>query len=394
VVRDTNSPPENVVRDSNSPPQDVATGTWLEAAWVTFWLLNLVAMVISPRWQPIPFSLIWVSFALLYGYRGWEPRPALWLLTAIACSTGAVIGLDVDRGRGPAVSLGEIPLLVAMFLVLVWGCERARGGAENARLLTTQRRFLQDASHQLRTPITIALGHAELLARDLEGRAEHRDIRVVVGELTRLKSLSERLLVIAAAQEPDFLAPEPVALDRLVAAAADRWRSAAQRRWQFGPLAQVTVVADRDRLGMALDALLENAIQHTAAGDVIKLSVLHADHAGLARMIIDDSGAGIPRAELGHVFDRFHTGAGHPRGTGLGLALVRAIAQAHGGEVRVRSVPDAGSRFEILLPASTPAAELPAGRIAPAGQAAAAQPGQPIRVTGAGTARSAGRQPG
>jgi two-component system, OmpR family, sensor kinase len=377
-----------VVRDPDSPPHDVGTGAWLEAAWVTFWLLSLVLMVFSPRWQLIPFSLIWLSFGLLYGFRAWEPRPALWLLTAVACSTAAVIGLDSERGRGPTVSLGEIPLLVAVFGVLIWSCERAGGGEQHVRMLTSQRRFLQDAAHQLRTPITIALGHAELLERELLGRSEHRDIRVIVGELTRLKRLSERLLVIAASQEPDFLAAEPVALDRLAAAALARWRSAAQRRWKLGPLTPVTVEADRERLGMALDALLENAIQHTSAGDVITLSVLPADHGGLAHMIIDDSGTGIPRAELAHIFDRFHTGSGRPRGTGLGLALVRAIAQAHGGEVRVRSAPDAGSRFEILLPIAASATEIPA-RATMAGAAA-----EVLRVTEAGTARLGGRQSG
>jgi signal transduction histidine kinase len=378
------------VPDTSSPPDDAATG-WLEAAWVTFWLLNLVAMVVFARWQEIPFSLIWASFALLYGFRAWEQKPARWLLAAVAASTAAVIALDVGRGVGPTVSLTEIPLLAVMFLVLAWACERARGGGESARRLATQRRFLQDASHQLRTPITIALGHAELLERELAGRSEHRDIRVVVGELTRLKSLSERLLVIAAAEDPDFLAPEPVELGRVTAAALHRWRPAAQRRWQLGPLAEVTVAADRDRLGMALDALLENAIQHTSAGDVIRLSVLGADHSGLASMIIEDSGTGIPRAELAHIFDRFHTGsdAGRPRGTGLGLALVRAIARGHGGEVRVHSAPDSGSRFEILLPVLTAAAELPATRVSPAGRAAPA-----ARVTEPGTAPSAGRQPG
>src|SRR5581483_3778153 len=103
---------------------------------------------------------------------------------------------------------------------------------ENARLLATQRRFLQDASHQLRTPITIALGHAELLARELTERTERRDIQIVVGELTRLRRLGERLLVIAASEDPDFLRPEPVALDRFTMDVIRRWRPTAERQWR------------------------------------------------------------------------------------------------------------------------------------------------------------------
>src|SRR4029077_1225173 len=106
-------------------------------------------------------------------------------------------------------------LMAAMFGMMVWHAQRrltayrvsARISAENARLLATPRPFLQDASHQLRTPITIALGHAELLASELagSGRAEERDIGVVVGELVRPRRLRERPVMIGAAGGPHVL---------------------------------------------------------------------------------------------------------------------------------------------------------------------------------------------
>ena len=137
-------------------------------------------------------------------------------------TTFAAIGWDVYIGAQSVDELNEVPLMAAMFWMMVWHAqrgwpptsERDLVSDENARLLATQRRFLQDASHQLRTPITIALGHAELLARELTERTERRDIQVVVGELTRLRRLGERLLIIAASEDPGFLRPEPVALDR------------------------------------------------------------------------------------------------------------------------------------------------------------------------------------
>src|SRR5258705_1427213 len=139
-------------------------------------------------------------------------------------TTFAAISWDVYRGAQSADELNEVPLMAMMFWLMVWHAQRRLDADherdlvsdENARLLATQRRFLQDASHQLRTPITIALGHAELLASGLagSGRAEERDIGVVVGELVRLRRLGERLLMIAAAEDPAFLRPEPVALDR------------------------------------------------------------------------------------------------------------------------------------------------------------------------------------
>jgi signal transduction histidine kinase len=258
--------------------------------------------------------------------------------------------------------LNEVPLMAAMFWLMVWhsqrrvaaDAERALVSEENARLLATQRRFLQDASHQLRTPITIALGHSELLARELAGRQEGRDIEVVVGELARLRRLGERLLVIAGSEDPDFLRPEPVALDQFTMEVLRKWMPTAQRRWQFGRLDSAVVSADLERLGLAVDALLENAVRHTGDGDLIQLSVDAAGRAGEARIIIADSGTGIAPAELEHVFDRFRTAppADGSRGTGLGLALVRAVAHAHGGDVRVRSTPGAGSEFEFALPAA------------------------------------------
>jgi two-component system, OmpR family, sensor kinase len=265
--------------------------------------------------------------------------------------------------------LAGLALAAVALLVLTWhsrrtqsaAARRARAGEENGRLLALQRRFLQDVSHQLRTPITIALGHAELLAQELADRSEQRDIHVVVGELTRLKRLSERLLLIAASEDPEFLRLTPVALDSLLSEALCRWRPTASRGWQIERLDDVTAPADPDRLRLALDALVENAVQHTAAGDAIRLSVLRDDRAGSARLVVEDTGEGIAPAELDHIFERFRTGSSHggPRGTGLGLALVRAVALGHGGEVLVRSTPGAGSRFELMLPMTPPTREYP-----------------------------------
>jgi signal transduction histidine kinase len=308
-------------------------GGWLDLAWLLLWLLGLAAILVVAPWEAIAFHLIWVSFGLMI----WHAR---------------------RRQAADAAS--------------------ARVSAANSRLLAAQVQFLQDASHQLRTPITIALGHAELLAGDLTGHQEGRDIEVVLGELNQLRRIAERLLVIAAAEGPEFLQAEPVELDGFVLEILHRWRPTADRRWQLGRLDKVTVRADRERLGLAVDALLENALRHTANGDVIKLSVAAAGPWQPVRLSVADTGQGIPAALLPHVFDRFRSGdagsgpglgaadrpdggagsssgAGSgppPRGTGLGLALVSAVARAHGGDIAVRSEPGLGSEFELLLPAS------------------------------------------
>ncbi len=348
---------------------------WLDLAWVGFLLLNLAAIVIFQRWERIGFHLIWISVTLLYGFRIWPARQTLWVLAAVSLGTFAATGADVLRHTEPPGELTEVPLMAAMFSAMVWHARgrlaadsgRARVREQNARLLATQRRFPRDASDQLRTPGTIALGHAEFPARELAGQQQH-DIHVVAGELTRLRILGERLLIIAAAQNPDFLHPGPVALDEFIGEAFGRWQPTAPRDWQLGQLAPATAGVDRARLGLAVDALLENAVQHTGPDDLIRLSVCQGDKTAVARIVIEDGGAGIPQDELAHIFDRFRTGSniGTPGGAGLGLALVRSIVRGHRGEVRVHSTMGAGSKFELMLPAITAAGGGPSGVPAPA----------------------------
>ena len=283
-----------------------------------------------------------------------------WLLLGLLSLAGLAALLTFARRESMIFCPVWLGLILASGLALMWHGDRGRSAAagsgraveETGQLLANQRTFLQDAAHQLKTPITIALGHAELLAAELAGHREQQDVYVMVGELTRLKSLSERLLLIAASQDPEFLCLAPVALDGFLVEALRRWQPTARRVWATGRLDAATVPADHERLGLALDALLENAVQHTGPGDTIRLSVRQDDEAKSARLIIEDSGEGIMPAEIDHIFERFRTGParGGPRGTGLGLTLVRAVALGHGGAVQVRSTPGAGSSFELVLP--------------------------------------------
>jgi signal transduction histidine kinase len=330
-------------------------------AWVLIALLNLAAIAAWPSWDTIPFHLISIGFALLYWLRVWDADPMLWGIGIVLITTVTGIGIDVLRDARSVEEVSEVPLLAAMFVAVVWHAnrritadsERRLMGEENARLLAAQRRLLQDASHHLRTPITIALTYAELLARDLTGQQEMRDIQMVIGEMTRLRRLSERLLVIAASEDPEFLRLEPLALGDFAVAAIERWQLTAQRRWKLGRLDSAIVMADAERLGLAVDALLENAVRYTVPDDAIEVRVV-CDNEGLVRLGVSDSGSGIADEDLAYVFDRFRTGGiGAVRGTGLGLALVRAVAHAHGGSATVRSTLGQGSDLEILLPAVT-----------------------------------------
>ncbi len=334
----------------------------LDVIWAAFSALNLIAIYWFAFWETIPFHFIWISLTLLYGFRSWPTRPTMWILGAVMVTTASGIGLDVWRGSEPLEELTEVPLMAAVFVATVWHSQRKLAAEHsvrlisehNARLLTDQRQFLQDAAHQLRTPITIALGHAELLATDLSGEQQGEDIGVVIGELSRLRRISERLLLIAAAGDPAFLHAEYVQLDQLITDHVRRWRPTISQHLRIGQLDAVTVRADRERLGLALDALIENAVRHTGNDGDIQLSVIR-DYPGMSvRIIVADAGSGIPADQLPLIFDRFRTSDGSavprngpgspPRARGSARARRRRDRPEYARQgQRVRTVP-AGAR--------------------------------------------------
>jgi signal transduction histidine kinase len=332
---------------------------WLDLVWVGFALANLVAMALAPRWETVPFHFIWVSLTILYGYRVWEPRVTAGLLAAVVVSTGVLLVHDVVQHAQPADELTEVPLMGAMFLAMVWHAQRRRSAMEdlrrvsdaNLRLLRRERQFIQDASHELRTPITVALGHAELVERASREPERAEDVRIVVDELQRLRRLADRLLLLATSEDPDFLSRSPVQVEQLLAAILQRWAPIG-RRWRLDPSEPVTVVGDADRLGLALDALVENAVKHTSPGDEIRLSAKR--QGDLVAMVVADSGTGMPADRLERIFERFARLDGSRSrdlgGVGLGLAIVKAIMRAHGGTVAVESTPGCGSVFQLVLP--------------------------------------------
>jgi signal transduction histidine kinase len=333
----------------------------VDIAWAVFIVLNLIAMRLIPAWQTVPFLVIWISLTAIYGFRLWHLGSTVLTVAVVTLATGGIIGWQVVRGKQDGDYLAEVPLLAAMFVVMAWHARRRaaameeikRVSAHNLLLLGRQRQLLQDVSHELGTPITIALGHAELITHAATDQAIAKDARVAVDELLRMRRLANRLVLLASTDGPDFLHLAPVDTAELVMEILDRW-SQTPRRWSFGALAEARVQADRDRLTLALDALIENAVDHTGPDGRIELSA-RRDGAEII-FAVKDSGSGIPAAEIGQIFERFtRVGTGRSRetgGFGLGLAVVKAIAEAHHGSVQVRSTVGVGSEFELALPAS------------------------------------------
>ncbi|HWX45791.1 MAG TPA: HAMP domain-containing sensor histidine kinase [Solirubrobacteraceae bacterium] len=237
-----------------------------------------------------------------------------------------------------------------------------------------QRAFVADASHELRTPLTVIRGQLEVLAAQEEpAPAEVRRVeRLVQAEITRITRLVDDLLLLAKAEQTNFLRLEPLDLPAFL---EDLWEGVvplAPRRFELAPPPSGTLVADPDRLAQALRNLLANAIAHTGGGGrgsgLVHLEVERPGELGpgWVRFVVRDDGPGISPEQRERVFDRFHrTDAARDRasgGTGLGLAIVRAIAEAHGGRVAATAAEGGGARMELDLPRFTPGERTDKGR--------------------------------
>lgn len=207
----------------------------------------------------------------------------------------------------------------------------------------SQRQFLNDAGHELRTPITIVRGHLEVLGDDPQERRE--TVALVVDELERMRRLVDDLVVLARAEQPDFLDLAPVDVAELAAEIVRKAERIADRSWVLARADEGMIVADRQRLTQALVQLVQNAVEHTGDGDAITLSAVHT--ASGARFSVSDTGQGFRGVNPDGLFDRFVGERGD--GTGLGLAIVRAIAEAHGGRASAREAPGGGATVTISV---------------------------------------------
>lgn len=212
-----------------------------------------------------------------------------------------------------------------------------------------QRDFISDAGHELRTPITIIRGHLELLGDDPDEQRETLDL--VTDELDRMSRFVDDLLLLAKAEQPNFLRLEIVDVASLAEELFAKAKALGDRHWRLENLAQGRIVGDRQRLTQAVMNLAQNATQHTQPNDTITLGTALDRH--MVRFWVRDTGEGIPQTEQTRIFERFARASSSGRrseGAGLGLAIVRAIAQAHGGTIELVSRPQQGSTFTLVIP--------------------------------------------
>jgi two-component system OmpR family sensor kinase len=323
----------------------------LEVAWGVFAAANFAVLFALIDYQTVPFHFVWVSLTLLYGARVWGMGMTLAVLAAVCSASALTLGYAVSQDVVSADELTEIPLMSAMFLVMVWYARRREAALDQARRAAgREREFIRDASHQLKTPLAVARGLADLLRDSEPSRARRRDIGDLVEELDRLGKIARSLVILEVAEQPDSLVRADIDVEDLVVSAVRRWSRGVQRAWRVDVALEGTLAGDRERLDAALDAIVENAIQATDESDTVAVRAFAAGTDAIVE--VTDTGVGIPEDLLPRIFDRFSRGRPMPgkHGTGLGLPIAKAIVEAHGGTISARSVPGDSTTVAIRLP--------------------------------------------
>lgn len=261
-------------------------------------------------------------------------------LRAVADTTRVISDTDLSR-RVPSRGNGdELDRLVTTINGML---DRVESG------VSAQRRFIDDAGHELRTPITIVRGHLEVV--DAHDPQDVRStVALVDDELVRMNRMVSDLLLLAHSEQPSFLHPDTVDVGALTQEAFEKVTSLADRDFKLETVARAVAVLDPQRITQALVALADNACRFTEEGGWIGVGSQLSG--GWLRFWVSDSGPGVSDVDRARIFERFARGGGRrSEGAGLGLSIVRAIAVAHGGDVLVDSVPGRGATFTVAIPA-------------------------------------------
>ena len=277
------------------------------------------------------------------GLPGGRPDPAP--LADVAATARTISGTNLS-GRVPQRD-GPTDEIAALAGTLNAMLDRVQSGVQS------QRRFVDDAGHELRTPITIVRGHLDVV--DATDPADVREtVELVDDELDRMNRLVSDMLSLTRAEQPSLLQLETVDVATFTRDLFGKLARLARRDWRLESVARVHVRMDRQRITQAVVALADNATRYTDDGGRIALGSETADDR--LRIWVADDGPGVDPAEHRRVFRRFARGDARPRseGAGLGLSIVEAIARTHGGRVLLESTPGHGATFTIELPMDRP----------------------------------------
>lgn len=258
----------------------------------------------------------------------------------LARGAAAVREEDLSH-RIPVTGSGELADLTSAFNAMLDRVEES---------FSTQRAFLDDAGHELRTPVTIMRGHLEVASPGEPLGEATREL--ILDELDRMGRIVDDLLVLAKADQPDFVSPAPTDVADLTVEIVEKSKFLGDREWVVRPNAVAVVPLDRQRIIQAWMNLIRNAIQHTTDGDMIV--VFSTTNDGWLELGVADSGAGVAPEDRTRIFERFGRGTSGSRaraeGAGLGLAIASTIAEAHGGAIALTDTPGGGATFTLRIP--------------------------------------------
>lgn len=297
----------------------------------------------------IVFAQVAVGVVLIASVIAWFATARILAPVRQLATTARSIGESDLTQRLPTLDgSGEMSELATTFNAMMSRLQDA---------FTSQRSFINDAGHELRTPITIIQGHLELMGDDPQERQE--TLALVMDELDRMSRIVNDLILLAKAERPDFLQLEVLDVPAFVEEIFVKVQTLNDRNWQLQCLGQGLMMGDRQRLTGAMLNLAQNAIHYTQPNDLIEIGASVSKRE--VQLWIRDTGEGIEPTDQERIFERFARAANSQRrsdGAGLGLAIVRAIAEAHGGRVELVSQVGVGSTFTLVLPLDPPTTRL------------------------------------
>jgi two-component system OmpR family sensor kinase len=327
------------------------TSKLLIGAWAASAVVNIALMYALPGGETVPFHLVWIGLSLIYGFTIWQTWSMVLTLVAVTMSTGYVFAHNAALGEIGWAETSEVPLMSMIFGVMVWHVRRRQGAlAQLARLAVAERRrterqqlFVRFASHELRTPITVARGYAEMV-RDVSDESARADLTIVLEELDKLARISERLVTLMqvdVAYQRDFRDVD-AELVRIVR----RWEPSANRVWSVR--SAVGLMPVNERLEAALDCLLENAVKFTGPGDRITVSGFTEPDAWVVE--VTDDGVGMTDEQAAALTSATEPPRHTRTGSGLGLAIARAVVEAWDGELLVTGRIGVGTTVSLRIP--------------------------------------------
>ena len=345
-------------REGDGQPSGHWVDPLIDAIFVVGSLSGLLLMWRLGEAATIPYHLIFVLFAAVYGYRVWPLKVTILALVYLLLGTGGILITQWLQGLIDVNEASEAVLMPTILVAMVWHARRrASLLAQVQRLHVAERdsrlrehEYARDTAHALRTPLTIARGHVELMVEESDDPTYSADAEIVLGELDRLAQMAADLLTITKLEQSRTLVLTRCDLSALVQDVFSRWSTTLVRDWRLDCDPQLVGLADSEVIRRCLDALLENAIRATDRENTVRLHCNKDPRADVVVIGVADGGSGIHTDALAHVFRRFWRGGAYAPGTGLGLPYVKAAANAHGGDAYATRADEGGADVVFTVP--------------------------------------------